>query len=93
MGEVVPTPRKPAEVMVVVPVWPKEAMLAKRERVNSEVEVDCCSDVLPNTVSAPLAARVPPTLSVVPMVEEPREAKLVVVAFWENSWPKVEEPE
>ena len=79
-GEELPTPRKPAEVIVVVPVCPKEATLARRLLVNSLVEVAFWSDVLPATVSVPLAFNAPPILRSKEMVVEPVTASAVVVA-------------
>ena len=38
-GVVVPTPRKPAEVIVVVPVWPAAKMLARKDDAKSDVDV------------------------------------------------------
>ena len=89
-GEDVPTPRSPPEVTVVVPVWPKLATLASRVFAKKEVEVACCSEELPSTVSAPLAFRFPPTLRTEEMVVDPVTASADEVAPRKSALTKCE---
>jgi len=80
-----PTPRKPVEVMVVVPVLPAAKKLERVEFAKREVEVALANVVLPERVSVvaempPFALSWPPTLSTEPIVEDAVTESADVVA-------------
>ena len=85
-GEVVPIPRKPADVIVVVPVCPAEKRLKRPLPAKKLVEVAFASVVLPVTVSE-LVAVIELTVNALYIVEPP--AAKLPTPLMENKVPGV----